>query len=206
MKKLIAVAVAATLAAPAAFAGSPLAPMVEPQVAAPAPMMAPGVDWTGPYAGVTLGFGRTSWLNDDNNEGDDERQSTGSFGGGAHIGYNLDMGNWVAGAEVMAAPGFNQSVGDREIKWGVGARLRAGPTFGPGGNTWGFGSLGVAHVRHDDAEGNDRQSANGWVLGVGVSHLLQDNIILTGEVNQARFRGDSRFRNTSVAAGVSFRF
>jgi outer membrane immunogenic protein len=197
MKKLVPLAVAAVLAAPAAFAGSAAAPLVEPQIAAPAaPAMPASVDWTGPYAGVTLGFARTRW--------DEGRES--HAGGGAHIGYNSDMGNWVVGGELGLAPGFDQTIGDREIKWGAAARLKAGPKFGPGGNTWGFGSLGLAHVRSDDVNGGDRQNSNGWLVGVGASHMLQNNVIVTGEINHSRFNGESDFRSTGVALGVSFRF
>jgi outer membrane immunogenic protein len=205
MNRLVPLAFAAALVAPAAFAGTAAAPVVEPTISVPeAPPAATTTNWTGAYGGITLGFGRTSWR--DGTGDDSGRSSDSNFGAAGHVGYNLDMGNWVAGGEVALAPGLDQTVGDREVKWGAAARLRAGPKLGPGGNTWGFGSLGLTHVRHDAVDGDDRQSANGWLIGVGASHLLQDNVIVTGEINHARFGGESSFRSTGASVGVSFRF
>lgn len=198
MKKFIALALMTGFAAPA-FAGSMSAPLVEPQVTAPAPVRA-SVDWTGFYAGATLGFGRASW---DTGVGTD-RTTTG--GAALHGGYNMDLGTWVAGAELAIAPGFDQTVGSREISWGATARLRAGPKFGDEGRLWGFGTLGVSHVRHDAVGGGDSRSNNGWIAGVGVSHMMQNNVILTGEVLHGRSRGSAGVNGTGVALGASYRF
>jgi outer membrane immunogenic protein len=195
MKKLIALTAVAALAAPAAFAGSAAAPMAEPPVVAPAPM-APSVDWTGPYLGVTAGVARTTWNGGRSTDG----------AAAVHAGYNYDLGDWVAGGELSIAPGFNQEIANREIRWGAAARLRAGPKFGPAGNTWGFGSLGLTHVEHKPVGGGASRSSNGWLVGVGASHLLQDNVILTGELSHGRFGGNTDVRSTGVTVGVSFRF
>lgn len=209
MKKLIAIAAVATLAAPAAFAGSKLAPVAEPIVSAPAPMAPATVDWTGPYAGATLGFGRTrSEADEDDGVGETVRRffREGQFGVAGHVGYNADMGNWVVGGELSLAPGFNQTVADREVRWGAAARLKAGPKFGARGETWGFGSIGLAHARHRDADTGDSSSSNGWTVGIGASHMVQENIFVTGEIIHARSRGDGNTRGTGAAVGVSFRF
>jgi len=198
MKKLIAIALVTGFTAPA-FAGTMTAPLIEPQISAPAPVRT-SANWTGAYAGATLGFGRATW---------DTATGTGRATGGAaalHGGYNMDMGNWVAGADVSIAPGFNQTVGNREVNWAATARLRAGPKFGDEGRLWGFGTLGATHVRHDAVGGGDVRSNNGWVAGVGISHLMQNNVILTGEVLHARSRGTAGVRGTGVALGASFRF
>lgn len=209
MKKIVPLAVAAVLAAPAAFAGTAAAPIIEAPVAAPAPAPQPIIDWTGPYAGATLGFARTRWAEDGFDDDDEPVRNffrEGQFGVAGHLGYNMDMGDWVVGGELSLAPGFNQSVADREVRWGAAARVKAGPKFGPGGNTWGFGTLGVAHVRHRADDGGDSRSSNGWLFGVGVSHMVQQNMFVTGEIGQTRFRGDDDVRSTGVAVGVSFRF
>ncbi|MCC5970013.1 MAG: outer membrane beta-barrel protein [Pararhodobacter sp.] len=199
MKKLIAIALFTGFAAPA-FAGSFAEPVVEPQIHTPAPVPT-SVNWTGFYAGATLGFGRATW--DTLGGGTDN-----TTGGGAalHGGYNMDMGNWVAGGELSIAPGFDQTIGNREISWAAGARLRAGPKFGAEGRNWGFGTVGLTHVRHDAVGGGDRQNNNGWVAGVGVSHLMQNNVILTGELLHGRSRGTAGVNGTGVALGASFRF
>jgi outer membrane immunogenic protein len=201
MKKLIALAAVATLAAPAVYAGSPTAPAIEPMVTAPAaaPVL---VDWNGPYAGGTFGFARTSFTNAD---GDRENETNPGIAG--HVGYNADMGNWVVGGEFLLAPGFNQTVGNREVRWGAAARVKAGPKFGARGETWGFGTVGLAHARHRvDGTGDDARSSNGWLVGVGASHMVQNNVFVTGEINHTRFNGDDDVRSTGVALGVSFRF
>lgn len=196
MKKLIAIAILASFSTPA-FAGTLTTPPAEPYVPAPAPAPAPvSVDWTGPYIGATLGFGRVSR--------DGDRES--GVGAGIHGGYNIDMGGWVAGGELTIAPGFNQTAANRDINWGGMARLRAGPKLDNEGRLWGFGTVGVAHVSHDAIGGGDRRSDNGWVAGFGVSHMMQNNMILTGEVLHARNRGDTPVRGTGVALGVSFGF
>jgi outer membrane immunogenic protein len=209
MKKIIPLALIATLAAPAAFAGSKMAPVADPVVTAPAPAMPRAtVDWTGAYAGATLGFGRTSYdTNDDEDNGDDNgRDRESNVGVAGHVGYNADMGNWVVGGELAVAPGFNQTVGNREVRWGATARLKAGPKFGARGETWAFGSVGLAHARHRDEDGSDNRSSNGWTVGVGASHMVQENVFVTGEVNHVRFDGEDNVRSTGVALGVSFRF
>jgi len=196
MNKLtLATAVAAiAMSGSAAFAGSLTQVVVEPPVYMPAPSAS--VNWTGAYAGVTLGYGRVS------------------FGGGRanlgaaalHVGYNSDMGDWIVGADVAFAPGFNQTVRRRELGWGATARLRAGPKFGDEGRFWGFGTLGFAHVSHDSVLGGDRRSANGWIAGVGISHLMQNNIILTGEVLHGRTSAGGGVNGTGVAVSASYRF
>lgn len=190
MRKLIAVALLAGLSTPA-FAGTISTPPADPYVPPPAPTPV-SIDWTGPYAGATLGVGRVT--------GGDS-----GFGAALHAGYNVDMGGWVAGGELAIAPGFNQEVAGRAIRWGGAARLRAGPTLDGEGRTWGFGTIGITHVSHNAIGGGDRRSTNGWVGGVGVSHMMQDNVILTGEVLHARNRGGGT-RGTGAALGVSFRF
>jgi len=198
MKKVIAIVLVTAFTTPV-FAGSMSVPLTEPQVRALAPIST-NANWTGAYAGATLGFGRAS-----------RETTTGTSRGTSaaaalHGGYNVDMGNWVAGGEFSVAPGFNQSVGGREIQWGAEARLRAGPKLGDGGRLWAFGTLGVAHMRHDAVGGGDGRGTNGWVAGVGLSHLLQNNVIVTGEVRHGRSSGGAIARTTAAALGASYRF
>ncbi|HHX89398.1 MAG TPA: porin family protein [Paracoccus sp.] len=198
MKKLIAIAMATGFAAPA-FAGSYAEPVVEAPVLAPAPIVS-SVNWTGAYAGATLGFGRSSW----DVGGGSVNESGGSIG--VHGGYNMDFGNWVAGGELSLAPGFDHQVAGREISWAATARLRAGPKFGDGGNMWGFGSLGVTSVRHSPVGGGASSDTTGWVAGIGLSHMMQNNVMLTGEILHSRSNGTVSVNTTGVALGASFRF
>jgi len=201
MKRLMSIALAAGLAAPAAFAGGIQPPLEEPRVFAPVAPPPASFNWTGPYAGVTLGVGRASSSGGGSETG---------VGGGLHLGYNMDMGNWVAGGEVDVAPSaFTRlDFGGLELREALRLKLRAGPKLGATGNTFAFGTVGAAHVRTSGAGGSN--SDNGWLAGVGVSHAFTDTMFVTGELLHHRFRnvaGTTNNVNANTASvGVSFRF
>lgn len=200
MKTLIPFTLAAVLVAGPALAGSAEAPLTEAPVTVPSAAALAGTDWTGPYVGASLGFARTTW------RGGNGRERSTDAAGALHAGYNMDMGAWVAGGEVLVAPGFEQTIGTREIRWGAAARLRAGPKFGPGGNSWGFASLGLSHIDHKAIEDGGGSSSNAWIVGIGAAHMLQENVFVSGELSHGRFTGNSNMRSTGVSMGVSFRF
>lgn len=189
MFKYVAAAVVAGLGLPA-FAGGPAAPKVEPVIIAPRAL----ADWTGGYAGATLGFGQLSAPGAASNSG---------ATGGLHAGYNWDNGKWVFGAEATVAPGMGRSIAGREISWGLQARLRAGPKVGVDGRTWLFGSVGANHVNHKPVGGGASDGTTGYVVGLGVSHMLNDKWFLTGELQHSR---SDLVRATGVSVGASYRF
>jgi opacity protein-like surface antigen len=90
------------------------------------------------------------------------------------------------------------------MSWGATTRFRGGPVLGAEGRTWGFGSVGLTHLRDAGVEGEDH--ADGWLIGIGASRLLRDNVILTGEISHTRFSGGSDAHSTGASVGVSFRF
>jgi outer membrane immunogenic protein len=204
MRKVIAILLAGAVATPAFAAGDggKLAePPIEPPVMVPAPVAL--YDWTGPYAGVTLGFGRvTSNTTVPNASG---------VGGVLHLGYNMDFGNWVAGGQLDLLPKALASLSSdgRRIGNSGQIKLRAGPKFGADGRTFAFGTLGLAQVRSTDGAGGSFTD-NGWMVGVGAAHAVQDNLFVTGEINHHRFSnvggGNNQVRANSANLGVSFRF
>lgn len=194
----LAIALLAMLAAPAANAGSAAVTSVEPTISIPSTPVPSRQGWTGAYGGVTFGIARSG-----QRAGIDDAGRTTEPNVAGHVGYNLDLGNWIAGGE-LAVGRFGQ--GDGETSWGATTRLRGGPVLGAEGRTWGFGSVGLTHLRDagTDAEGQDH--ADGWLIGIGAARLLRDNVILTGEISHTRFGGGSDARSTGASVGVSFRF
>lgn len=95
MKSIAMIAALAGLASPA-VAGGIAEPVVEaPVEVAAAP--APGMDWTGFYAGVSVTSGTGS---DDGGATEDDTQ-----GFGVQVGYLRDLGTFVVGGELAFATG-----------------------------------------------------------------------------------------------------
>ncbi len=203
MKRILIIALSTALAAPA-FAGGKLDPIEEPEVATPEPVPAPAMhNWTGPYVGGTFGFGRVS--------SSGAASSETGFGAAPHAGYNMDMGDWIVGAEIEVLPNalVDLSTATRDMRGTSGrVKLRAGPKLGADGRTFAFGTLGAAQVRSSSATGN--HSDTGILGGVGVSHAIQDNFFATGEILYHRFGNaggtNSSANATTATVGLSFRF
>lgn len=190
-KQLSTAALLMGLAVPA-FAGGPVPVPVEPEPLPPMPVAR--ADWNGAYVGASLGYGRLSAPGAANNS---------AATGGLHAGYNVDNGNWVLGGEVTAAPGLNRTFNGQEIRYGLQARLKAGPKLGADGRTWAFGSVGVNHVGHRPIGGGASASTTGYVVGLGLSHMVNDNWFLTGELQHSK-GGD--VKATGAVFGASYRF
>lgn len=190
-KQLSTAALLVGLAVPA-FAGGPVPVPVEPEPLPPMPVAR--ADWTGGYVGATLGYGRLTAPGAANSSG---------ATGGLHAGYNADYGNWVLGGEVTAAPGMNRTIAGQEVRYGLQARLKAGPKLGADGRTWAFGSVGVNHVGHQPVGGGASASTTGYVVGLGLSHLVNDNWFLTGELQHSK---GGNVKGTGAVFSASYRF
>lgn len=206
MKTIFAALMASVIAVPA-FAGGVGGkfdePRVEEPITAPAPVAPARYNWTGPYAGVTLGYGVAS------SSGNQADQN--GWAGGVHFGYNADMGNWVIGGEADLAPAFltRLNSGGLELDAFGRAKLRAGPKLGETGNTFAFGTVGVAVANSTDGGGTSH-SDTGWLVGAGLSHAIDQSWVITGEVTHHRFRNVAGTSNdvnaTGASVGLSFRF
>lgn len=153
-----------------ALAGGYTAPVVEPVVAAPAPVVVAGRDWTGFYAGGQLGYGEASadGLSDD---------ASGAFGG-VHAGYLHDFGNWVLGGE-LAYSGADISLDtpDASVDSMLLAKLKVGADMGQ----WLlYGTAGAGHYEASVA-GTD-YSDTGYFAGLGADYALNDSWTVGAEV------------------------
>lgn len=188
-----AIAVALTAGVTAASAGNTEEPVV---TAAPvAPVVVPvdtTADWTGFYAGGSLGYADAS------EDFDDDGVTY-----GAHAGYDYDFGTFVLGGEVEAS-GFDLSDGGVDADSVLRAKVRAGYDAGA---FLPYVTAGIAQLNTGGAlDGDD----TGAVYGVGVDYAYTDTIRIGGEVLQHEF---DNFDNTgadidatTAAVRLSFEF
>lgn len=164
------IAAALSLAAAPVLAGSP-APAEPQPVIQPVPVVPAGVDWTGPWAGLQLGYGQS----DTNIAGVD---GDGMIGG-LIAGYDYDFGNWVLGA------GLDYDWTDMNLGAAADidnifrAKLRGGYELG---NGLLYATGGYAH-----ADTNTLGSDDGYFIGAGYEHMVSQNFSVGGEVLWHRF-------------------
>ena len=200
---VIAAMIAAPLSATAGFATA--GGLAEPVVAAaPAPVPAPvvvaptGRDWTGFYAGGSLGYGSV-----------DVDGIDGDFNGmtyGGHAGYNYDFGSYVVGAELDGAltNDFENDGAGLELDQVLRAKLRAGydagiflPYVAAG---WAQATVGTA--------GDDLKD-DGYFYGFGVDYAVSDAITVGGELLRHEFEdfdGVADVTADTAALRVSYNF
>lgn len=199
MKKF-AIMTAATLLGAPAFAGGLNEVAPEPTVMAyDAPVQAStGGDWGGGYVGAQIGYGDLK-SNGAGLDGDGTM-------GGVHAGYRVDMGQFVAGAEL------DYSVANIDLGAGAGsldnvARLKLMGGFDLG-RTLIYGTAGAAYA--EATVGGATLKDNGYFGGVGVDYAISDNFTVGGEYLMHKFNdfdgsGADLDVNT-LSAKVSFKF
>ena len=192
-KRLSLAAIGAALIAAPALAGSP-APAPADPVIAPAPAMPAGADWTGAYAGLSLGFADVSTSGAATLSGD-------GMIGGLSLGYDYDLGNVVLGA------GLDYDIADIDLgadtlESVARLKLRAGYDMGQG-LLYATGGAARASL---SGLGDD----TGYFAGIGYEHLITDTISVGGEILYHAiddFNGSGTdVEATTVAAKVNFRF
>jgi outer membrane immunogenic protein len=196
---MIAGSLVGTLAAPA-LAGGPTTTAPEPVIIPAAePYVAPGIDWSGAYAGAQIGYADT----------DTTGGALDGHGmlGGVHAGYRWDMGNFVAGVELdhdIASVDLGATPGDT-LDDVTRLKLTAGTEMG---NALLYGALGGAHARA--TVGGLDLADNGYFLGAGVTYALTDSWTVGGELLQHQFSdfdgSGVDLDATTVSARVGFRF
>lgn len=200
MRKLLAATAALALSAGIAHAGG-LAVPVEPEVMPAAPALAPMArfDWTGPYAGLNLSYGRAQHGTDTlpgfwpNGSG---------FGAGALAGYNWQSGNTVFGLEghvsAQRMRGSTEittsplgAVGTVRTDLNTLASLRGRVGFAAD-RTLFFVSAGPAagRVNHTavDLGLSESNTVHGAMVGVGVEQALAGGLSVRGDLEHYRFR------------------
>lgn len=186
-----ATAVAALLAAPA-LAGSANPAPVEPVVATPAPVYNMGGDWTGGYAGLSLG--RLDVDGTGAADGDDVSY-------GIHGGYDYDFGRFVLGGEVEFEGTDIDLGGAADVDSVTRLKLRGGYDMG---RTLLYVTAGAAEV--DTSLGNE----TGAFGGFGMSYKITDRFTVGGEVLQHKFDDiggsgvDADATSLNIRGGIRF--
>ncbi|MBV0911912.1 outer membrane protein [Anianabacter salinae] len=198
MKTLLIAGGSAALISTSAFAGNLDPAPVEPVIVQPAPVAAPaGVDWSGSYGGVSLGYGTSVTSTAPSGDG---------IVGGAFVGYNYDFGNFVVGAETE----YQQS----GITYGGGAgridnftRLKA--KFGVEADRALFYATGGATLANGTVNGNSF-SDTGYNVGVGMDYAVTDRWTVGAEALYNRFDDVGNTTTdvdaTTFSARVGYRF
>jgi|HigsolmetaAR204D_1030405.scaffolds.fasta_scaffold19631_1 outer membrane immunogenic protein len=202
-----------------AIAGPALAADLPSRHVAPAaPAVAPIFTWTGFYAGVNIGG---AWEHGSLHVRDEDtlqsinlgaalglRESdSGGFTGGAQIGYNYQIGQFVLGAEadfnyinvnrriagtVVDHEGDGGSVfAKATVNWYGTVRARLGFTPTERLLVYATGGLAYGQVKHrmsvaddigeDSWAGRGNHTQWGWTLGAGLEYAITNNLTLRGE-------------------------
>lgn len=190
------------LSAPA-WAGNMDEPMLTP---APAPMPAPapapvsfGGDWTGFYAGGSLGYADV---------GDDAATFGNDFNGltyGVHAGYDYDFGTFVLGGEVELS-GFDVADNNTATEVDSVARLKLRAGY-DGGDFMPYLAAGAAQLQTSGAPLGGVDDT-GYFYGAGLDYRVTDRIRVGGELLQHQFDdyAGSTLDVDAVTAGVRVSF
>jgi outer membrane immunogenic protein len=214
--------IAAVIAAPSFAADLPAPTYRGPAYKGPV-YVGPGFSWTGFYAGINggYGFGKSNW------EGP---PTTGDFNVngplvGGTIGYNLQTGAWVWGAEL-----------DADYSWIKGSTTNTCATGCETRNTWlttGRARIGYAwdrflpyvtggaaygSVKATFAGNSETHDKFGWTLGGGVEYAflgswsakLEYLYVDLGKASCSAatcgVASDVKFNTSLVRVGVNYRF
>lgn len=210
---------AAALIAFAVSAPAFAADVVMEEPPAPAPIAElPVASWAGPYAGVNLGYGFSGRVKD---KSIDNSISTDGFLGGAFVGYNHQMDDFVIGAEGdIGYSGVKGSNSGYEAKSGVEGSIRARLGYAISPDILLYGTAGGAaqslKVTDNVAGGSDRNTMLGWTAGAGTDIKFTDSVFGRVEyrytdygkenfnLNNGTHSIDSRDHRVNFGVGMKF--
>ena len=169
-------------------------PIPENVMAEPAPIYI----WSGPYAGIALGYGFGE------SAAPTGPVSTDGFLGSGFAGYNYQTGPMILGLEGDA--GYSAVEGTAaglNVKSGFDGSLRARMGFAVTDDVLVYGTAGgaAARMKVSDAAGSDSQTLLGWAAGAGVDAMLTDQIFGRAEYRYSDF-GSEIFNTGSGAQSV----
>ena len=172
----------------------------EVPVAPAAPMEEPPVNtWTGPYAGITLGWGfggRT--------EAPGNTVNTSGFIGGGFAGYQLQNGMFVFGGEIDAnwanLRGSNAGLASRSTFDGS-LRARMGVAVTDRVLIYGTAGGALQNLRVTDFAGSDTNTMIGWTAGAGVDVKVTEQVFGRVEYRYTDF-GSRTFNTGSGAQSI----
>ena len=153
--------------------------VMEPPPAPAVPMEEPPVNtWSGPYAGVTLGYGFSGETEAEAIAGSNTIGTDGFLLGG-FAGYNYQVGNMVAGAE--ADIGYSWEEGENAgltSESGVEGSLRARLGYVVSPNILLYATAGGAAKDLEVSGGgfSDNNTMLGWTAGAGADVMVTENI------------------------------
>lgn len=140
-----------------------------------APMENPPLStWSGPYAGVSLGYGFSGNTNTDTGDFD-----TDGFIGGGFAGYNFQSGMFVFGGE--ADVNYTDISGGNAVtssRSGVDGSLRARMGVAVTDDILLYGTAGGAaqRLKISDPAGSDSQAMLGWTVGAGTDIKITEQV------------------------------
>ena len=184
-----AIGLLALLGAMPAYAAD--AVMEEPPAPA-APMEEPPLNtWSGPYAGVTVGYGFAGETED---ETFGNSVDTDGFLAGGFVGYNYQVGNIVAGAE--ADIGYNWADGTNAgltSESGVEGSLRARLGYVISPQILLYATAGGAAKDLEVSGGgvSDSNTMLGWTAGVGADIMITEQVFGRVEYRYTDFGSDT---------------
>lgn len=191
----------------------------------------PASGWGGFYAGISGGYGWGTLTRQPAGGGAQTANNTGGWNMGGQVGYNMDFGGFVLGAEAdlqWTNLGYSEDIpGVGTFKAGVDfygtLRGRAGMSFGQvmpyitAGGAAGRGSINVTN----GAGVTTSQSAThmGWTVGAGLEAQATQNITIKAEylyvdLGTQTYNGlpagvgnlDATQRFSVVRAGLNYKF
>ncbi len=184
----VTVGLAALLATIPAFA----ADVVMEVPAAPAvPMEVPPLNtWSGPYAGISLGYG----FGETEDETFGNTIDTDGFLLNGFVGYNYQAGNVVAGAEADLGYSFTEGSNagtSSDSAWEGSLRARLGYVVSP--EILLYVTAGGAGKQLDLAAGggSDGNTMLGWTAGAGADMMVTDNVFGRVEYRYTDFGSDN---------------
>ena len=162
---------------------APAAPMVEPPVNT----------WSGPYAGVSLGYAFSG--DTELNDGISNTIGTDGFLMNGFAGYNWQVGNIVAGAE--GDIGYNWADGSNagaSSDAGMEGSLRARLGYVISPNVLLYATAGGAakSLEVSDSFGaSDKNTMIGWTAGAGADVMMTENVFGRVEYRYTDFGSDT---------------
>lgn len=187
----------------------------EPPAPAPAPMVnLPVADWSGPYAGVTFGYGFGGRTNTPASA-----INTQGWMGGAFGGFNMQNGQFVYGVEgdvnYTGIRGGNAFESSRST-WDGSVRARAGVAVTDDVLVYATagGAVERQRITNNVTGVAENQALFGYTVGAGVDAKLTDQVFGRveyrftdyGRKDFANVGGNVDTRNNRVNVGLGFKF
>lgn len=187
------------LSTTAAIAGGPV--YVPPPVI---PLVQPVEQWTGPYAGVQLGYGIAETGSPNSTSFDMNGMVY-----GVHAGYNYDLGTIIISGELdYNLANINGTFdGDAVVKTLAHAKARIGYDMG---SAMLYGTGGMAYAESELFNGTSSYSGTGYFGGVGIEYMISNNWGVGAEYLYHQFNdfyfGDTDLKLQTIQARASYHF